>query len=310
MEFYYNILKLLKINMVEKSLKEVGTYRFHENDELGKGQYGKVYKGAHITSGMKVAVKQIPKKIFANEKLTELVIREITIAKAVQHNNIVKCLDAIQTPNNLYIITEYCDGCSLEKYLSDKNKLTEVEAVKYLKQVVGAYACLFENKIIHRDIKPANLIFNADQLKICDLGFAKVVNDDQSSTNTILGTPLYMSPELLMGENYNSKCDVWALGFVFYQMLFGLTPWTGKSQIDLYNNINSIQLKFSESTPVSDNAKDLLKKMLDPAESKRISWPDIFKHPLVTGSSGGEAGVGAVTTGSGGKGKIKILSSS
>jgi len=282
----------LKFNMVEKLLKEVGTYRFDLNDELGKGQYGKVYKGAHITSGMKVALKQIPKTIFANEILIERVMQEITIAKAVQHNNVIKCLDAIQTRNNLYIITEYCDGCSLEKYLSDKNKLTEAEAVKYLKQVVSAYACLFDNKIIHRDIKPANLIFNADQLKICDLGFAKVVNDDQSSANTILGTPLYMSPELLMGDKYNSKCDVWALGFVFYQMLFGLTPWTGKSQMDLHKNINSLQLKFPETTPLSENAKDLLRKMLDPSESQRIAWPDIFKHSLITRS-----------------GRIKILSS-
>ena len=270
---------------MEKSLKEVGSYRFYEGDELGRGNYGKVYKGTNTADGTKVAVKQIPKSIFTNQKLTELVIREITIAKSLQHPNIVKCLDAIQTSNNLYIITEYCDGVSLEKYLSDKKKLPEAEALKYFKQVVDAYMTLYDNKVIHRDLKPANLLFHGDQIKVCDLGFAKVINEEQNNTNTILGTPLYMSPELLTGDDYTSKCDMWALGFIIYQMLYGNTPWTGVSQMNLYNNINSHNLKFPEMPKVSQQTKELIKKMLVPTEEGRISWPELFNHPLIVKDS-------------------------
>jgi len=134
----------------------------------------------------------------------------------------------VRTPNNLYIITEYCDGINYEKYLNEKKGLSEEDALKYLKQIVAGYSSLFDKNVIHRDIKPANLIFNGDQLKICDLGFAKVV-DDENEGGTILGTPLYMSPQLLRCEKYTYKCDIWALGFVFYQMLFTKTPWAGAS---------------------------------------------------------------------------------
>jgi len=138
--------------------------------------------------------------------------------------------------------------------------------------------------VVHRDIKPANLIFHGDQLKICDLGFAKIVDDDQAeNTNTILGTPLYMSPQLLKCDKYTNKCDIWALAFVLYQMFyFPKTPWSGTSQIKLLDNIQKEPLTFPSSIKISDETKDLLKKMLAFDEESRLSWSDLFKHPLIT----------------------------
>jgi len=148
---------------------------------------------------------------------------------------------------------------------------------------VGGYQSLFEKNVVHRDIKPANLIFNGDEIKICDLGFAKIVDDkDGGDTNTILGTPLYMSPQLLNCDKYTNKCDMWALGFVLYQMFYHpKTPWSGSSQIRLLENITKEPLLFPATPKISDETKDLIKKMLAFDEDARISWLELFKHPLI-----------------------------
>jgi len=153
-----------------------------------------------------------------------------------------------------------------------------------MSQIVGGYQSLHEKNVVHRDIKPANLIFHGDQLKICDLGFAKIVEDGENSSMTILGTPLYMSPQLLRCDKYTNKCDVWALGFVFYEMLYNKPPWTGKSQIKLIENITSVTLSFPDLPKVSEETKELIRKMLYIEEDKRIGWPEMFKHPLITKS--------------------------
>ncbi len=90
-----------------------------------------------------------------------------------------------------------------------------------------------------------------------------------------------MSPQLLMEEPYSSKCDVWSLAMIFYEMIFGKTPWTGKSPYQLYKNICDKPLEFSEDIPVGEQTKDLLQKMLTVEDEKRITWADVFAHPLV-----------------------------
>jgi len=228
-----------------------------------------------------VAIKKISNSLFSSAKFQELVLREIQVAQTVHHPNIVNCISAVRTPNNLYIITEFCDGITLEKLLAEKKTLPEEEALKYFSQIVSGYQSLFEKNVVHRDIKPANLIFNSDQLKICDLGFAKIVEEGGESSMTILGTPLYMSPQLLKCEKYTNKCDVWAMGFVFYEMLYGRPPWSGKSQMKLIESITKTPLQFPDSIKVSDDTKYLISKMLVIEEDSRIGWPEMFKHPLL-----------------------------
>jgi len=106
--------------MVDKLLKQVADYRYNEQEELGKGQYGTVYKGFCTKTQVPVAIKKISNKLFSSPKFQELVLREIQVAQTVHHPNIVNCLSAVRTPNNLYIITEYCDGINFEKYLTEK----------------------------------------------------------------------------------------------------------------------------------------------------------------------------------------------
>lgn len=149
---------------------------------------------------------------------------EIDIMKKVHHENIVKLYDVYQTSNNMYIVTELCDG-DLCAYL-DKNdkKLTEADAKRLIKQIMKGAKYLHSNGIIHRDLKPANILIKNGICKISDFGFAK--NMGQATImKSIVGTPLYMSPQLLKGIKYTSKSDLWSIGLIYYEMLHGRTPW-------------------------------------------------------------------------------------
>ena len=268
---------------MEKVLKKVSEYQYSEDDKIGQGQYGVVYKGVSTKTQQPVAIKKISNSLFSTPKFQELVMREIQVAQTVNHPNIVNCLSAVRTANNLYIVTEYCDGFNLEKYLNKNKNISEEQSIKFLQQIISGYYSLYEKNVIHRDIKPANLIFNGDSLKICDLGFARIVDDDcKEGSMTILGTPLYMSPQLLLCENYTSKCDIWALGFVFYEMLFGKTPWSGSSQKELFNNITKNPLTFLSKPETKEETKDLLRKMLAIEEVDRISWSELFQDSIIS----------------------------
>ena len=96
-----------------------------------------------------------------------------------------------------------------------------------------------------------------------------------------VGSPLYMSPQILKAETYSTKCDVWSMGMIFYQMLFGRTPWNGRTPYELLNNITNQKLVFLKSINLKNPlVLDLLRKMLEKEESDRISWEDTFVHPL------------------------------
>ena len=109
-----------------------------------------------------------------------------------------------------------------------------------MKHIIEGYKELFQSNIIHRDIKPANILLKQGVAKLSDFGFSRVVdNPDQSQKLTLLGSPLYTAIEILKGNQFSNKCDVWSLGIVFYEMLEGKTPWTGKDLNDLKQNIQT-----------------------------------------------------------------------
>jgi len=220
---------------------------------------------------------------------------EISNLIYIKGDNILQFLDVVQTANNIYIFTEYCNNSSLE-YLMEKNRTTglpEKQALDILRQVALAFVQigilnLKDNKeqpltLIHRDIKPANILFNDNKVKLADFGFSKMVSqkDDKLAPKVQLGTPNYMSPQVLNNQEYGLKTDVWSAGIVFYEILFGRLPWRGTDLKDLYRNILYCELVFPTSKRISDCSKDLLTRMLTVDEGKRIDWDSVIIHPAI-----------------------------
>ena len=122
--------------------------------------------------------------------------------------------------------------------MKERKKLTELEAIEYLIQILNGFKTLVKYKILHRDFKLANLMKHNNSIKIADFGFSKIMEND-SKTDTMLGSPLNMAPQILNQDSYDNKADIWSLGTVFYEMIFGKPTFMANNIIDLLKNIKS-----------------------------------------------------------------------
>ena len=261
--------------------KKVGDYTFHNANVLGEGSYSTVYLGQHEESKYPVAIKVIARKSLVDNYMYETLASEIEILKKLDHPNIVRLYDVLNTTNNVYIITEYCNGGTLDDLLRKEKKLNENQAVFVMKDLLNGFQEILKHNIVHRDIKPANVFVSDGRFKIGDFGFAKKVDDlNEPMMKSIVGTPLYMSPECLENKLYSSKNDVYSLGIIFFKLLYGRTPWPSKTRAELMQNMRASPLIIPDEESISMASKQFLLLSLRHKEFERINWQDIYDYPL------------------------------
>jgi len=263
-------------------LRQIGDYTFNPDKPIGFGSYGNVYIATHIPTGKKFAVKAIPSCRIPPEQ-SEQLLREINIQKKIENEHVLRFIDVKRTKTNFYIFTDLCEK-DLAKRLKEEPALTEEEVLQIARQIAEAFISM--GNLMHRDIKPANvLLTKGGKVKVADFGLAKMIDQAQKEVtlqHTILGTPLYMSPQILEGESYSAKCDIFSTGCLLYELLFKKNPWTGPGWMGLARNIRAKpEVEFPKETSVKDSTKDLLRKMLKYQESERIFWEDVLKHPAL-----------------------------
>lgn len=276
---------------MEPQYKKIDRFYYDPAKSLKDGAFGSVFKAYDDSNNQaEVAVKVIPSsKLFESEDMYNMLMREVEILQQIKGKHIVQLIDVRRSPNNLYIFMDYCDGGDLESFMKAVGPMNEEDACELIKKIAEAFVTLEELKItnsegkqvtvMHRDIKPANILFHKGELKIADFGFAKFIDEadkDKKKAHTLLGTPLYMSPQILNDETYSAKCDVWSTGVLFYEMLFGTTPWTGPTLRDLYLNIINNKVDFHRN--LSTETKDLIEKMLNISDEDRIGWKEVYNH--------------------------------
>ncbi|CAD8084356.1 unnamed protein product [Paramecium primaurelia] len=255
---------------------------------IGKGAFAIVYQAQHIKTKEIVAIKQINidmEEGLHKQKMLELFHTEISIMKSIRHKNIVELKEVQQSQDSINMILEYCAQGDLEKYIkknSLKNRLPESEAKPIILQLIDAMKMLRLKNIVHRDLKLANILINEQmQIKLGDFGFAKsLINTDL--LESYCGTPITMAPEILKKSNsYDHKCDIWSLGVMIYQILFGQPPFVPQKGTvqDLLIAIQTSKLQFPQHISVSAECKDVLRKMLVEDPKLRISFEDLFRHP-------------------------------
>ena len=179
---------------------------------------------------------------------------------------------------NIYIITEFCNKGDLSQFLKGR-AMKEKYALYFMKQIRDGLKYLINNKIFHRDLKPHNILINdKGELKIADFGFARHFETD-NMVETLCGTPLYMAPEIMKKQKYTTKSDLWSVGVILYQMLFGKRPYDAHNILDLLNNIENNAVTIPQSFDISSEAISLLTSLLCKNPSERIDWDDFINHP-------------------------------
>jgi serine/threonine-protein kinase ULK/ATG1 len=275
-------------NIKDTDSVTIFNYEYYPTKKLGSGSYSNVYLGRNLINKCMLAIKKI-NLLSLSEKLKRMIREEVNIMQKIMknpHPNIVKCIDIIDDIDTIYIIMEYCDGSDLSKFLdSDKTgKISETNAKYYFKQLYDGLCYLNENKIIHRDLKPKNILLtnNFQNLKICDFGLAKL-RKDMTRVFTVCGSPLYMAPEILGEKSYDHSIDIWALGMILFEMLFGYNPFSMCKDIDeLKDYIETHEVIQLPENNLSESCIDLLNKLLDKEYSTRINLKAIKNHKFLT----------------------------
>ena len=246
---------------------------------LGTGAFGQVRLAIHKATKQTRAVKIIPKA----KVDIKLLVNEINVLSKLSHPNIMQLYEIFDDNTNIYIVSEYCKGGELFDIISNRGNFSEKDACIIMKQLMSAICYSHQNNIVHRDLKPENILMDNDNndltIKIIDWGCAQTIKTTKQS-NKADGTAYYIAPEVLKGE-YNEKCDIWACGVIFYILLCGYPPFNGETDDEIYLEVLKGKFEFPEEdwSEVSDEAKNLIKKMLTKDVNKRISALDSMQDP-------------------------------
>ena len=147
-----------------------------------------------------------------------------------------------------------------------------------MRQILSGFTELVREKIIHRDLKPANILINEGTYKIGDFGFAKYVDNFGSQMlKSCVGSPIYMAPQILERTQYTTKCHIWSLGVIFYEMIHGYPPWKARDEAELLRGIKGIPISHVlKRSSLSQKGNDFLKKTLAYSEEERIGRSELF----------------------------------
>nr|XP_057945999.1 MAP/microtubule affinity-regulating kinase 3a isoform X8 [Doryrhamphus excisus] len=257
----------------EPQQPHVGNYRLLKT--IGKGNFAKVKLARHILTGREVAIKIIDKTQLNPNSLQKL-FREVRIMKILNHPNIVKLFEVIETERTLYLVMEYASGGEVFDYLVAHGRMKEKEARAKFRQIVSAVQYCHQKRIVHRDLKAENLLLDADMnIKIADFGFSNEFTVG-NKLDTFCGSPPYAAPELFQGKKYDGpEVDVWSLGVILYTLVSGSLPFDGQNLKELRERV--LRGKYRIPFYMSTDCENLLKRFLVLNPAKRGTLEQIMK---------------------------------
>ncbi|XP_078592168.1 MAP/microtubule affinity-regulating kinase 3-like isoform X15 [Branchiostoma floridae x Branchiostoma japonicum] len=253
----------------------IGKYRLLKT--IGKGNFAKVKLARHVPTGKEVAIKIIDKTQLNPSSLQKL-FREVRIMKMLNHPNIVKLFEVIETEKTLYLVMEYASGGEVFDYLVAHGRMKEKEARAKFRQIVSAVQYCHQKRVVHRDLKAENLLLDADMnIKIADFGFSNEFTPG-NKLDTFCGSPPYAAPELFQGKKYDGpEVDVWSLGVILYTLVSGSLPFDGQNLKELRERV--LRGKYRIPFYMSTDCENLLKRFLVLNPLKRGSLELGFSLP-------------------------------
>lgn len=275
---------------------KIGPWKLGET--LGLGSTGKVQLAYNETTNQQAAIKVISKAIF-NTKVTAKesalaattpdslpygIEREIIIMKLLNHPNVLRLYDVWETNTNLYMVLEYAEKGELFNLLVERGPLPENEAIRFFRQIVIGISYCHALGIVHRDLKPENLLLDHKfNIKIADFGMAALETEDKL-LETSCGSPHYAAPEIVSGIPYHGfASDVWSCGVILFALLTGRLPFDDEDGNirNLLLQVQSGKYQMPDDDEISQDAQDLIAKILTVDPEKRIKARDILNHPLL-----------------------------
>ncbi|KAJ0091163.1 hypothetical protein Patl1_12972 [Pistacia atlantica] len=275
---------------------------------LGRGKFGHVYLAREKRSNHIVALKVLFKSQLQQSQVEHQLRREVEIQSHLRHPNILRLYGYFYDQKRVYLILEYAAKGELYKELQKCKYFSERRAATYVASLARALIYCHGKHVIHRDIKPENLLIGAQgELKIADFGWSVHTFNRR---RTMCGTLDYLPPEMVLSRkmyfqifrvssqtifNLTSCCifltvesvehdasvDIWSLGVLCYEFLYGVPPFEAKEHSDTYRRIVQVDLKFPPKPIVSSGAKDLISQMLVKESAQRLPLHKLLEHPWI-----------------------------
>lgn len=239
--------------------------------KVGIGSYGSIYLVQNIHDQKYYAMKELDLRL-AKDKEKLMIINEIIIGYFHNCPYIIKYHEVFYKDNKIYIKMNYCKQGNFKKYL-EKNKSNSKKKNQIVKKILLAVQYLHYNKVIHRDIKSDNILMNDDNPYLGDFGTCRILQDFEYFGKTSIGTPYYISPEILEGKDHTYHTDIYSLGCLFCEIYKNKLPYTGNNLYNLYYNI----MHSNKCITFTNSPTDLLiKSMIDKSFANRPSIQELI----------------------------------
>ena len=245
--------------------------RYQVLSELGRGGMGIVFQAYDKQLKEQVAIKLLSPLLSTDQEALERLTREVSTARRVTHQNVIRIHDMSEVNGLHYVSMEYFPGMNLKEHLKRSGALSLMSAYQILSQIWDGLEAAHSQGVVHRDLKAQNIMIGSTgQVKIIDFGLARSVHlEGMTATGLIMGTPEYMAPEQVAGKHVDERADIYALGVILFEMLTGRVPFTGDSAIA----VGFQQLKDPPPSPRSINPQI-------PEEVERIILKALEKNPI------------------------------
>ena len=292
-------IELKQKKSLEKKREKLTIFDYESLSIIGRGSFGEIHLCRNKKTKEIVAIKKIKKDLVKEKNQIKNTRDEQYFLSKIKSPWIIKLKSSFQEGAYLYLIMEFLIGGDLMNLLIEKNTLKENEAKFYACEILLAIESLHKLNCIHRDIKPENILIDKNgHIKLCDFGLSKISDNifkedlidynsnkkKHNKTYSCVGTANYVAPEILLEKEYGKEVDLWSLGIILFEMLFGYAPFNSSKSYEVcYKVKNYIEyFSFPSNIKISNNAKDLINKLLCESDKRlgKNGIKEIKDHPF------------------------------